>query len=167
MKRRTKIIIAVIVVLAIAGITTASFYGWLPLYLPELFATRVRATGQGFAFNFGRILAAIGTLQMGALLPYFSQTKTAAGLTGGYPVICSYVSAIYLFGMVIIAEKRLWVSRTSRSPRPSANCDVPSRFHELVGRGHVDAAQRLVPPAVGASLAERAASGVALTDEVW
>ncbi len=40
----------------VAGIFTASFYGWLPLYLPELFPTRVRATGQGFAFNFGRIL---------------------------------------------------------------------------------------------------------------
>jgi hypothetical protein len=27
--------------------TTAGFYGWLPLYLPELFPTRVRATGAG------------------------------------------------------------------------------------------------------------------------
>ena len=39
----------------IAGVCTASFYGWLPLYLPELFRTNVRATGQGFGFNFGRI----------------------------------------------------------------------------------------------------------------
>ncbi|HUY90071.1 MAG TPA: MFS transporter, partial [Pirellulales bacterium] len=42
----------------VAGGCTASFYGWLPLYLPELFRTSVRATGQGFSFNFGRILAA-------------------------------------------------------------------------------------------------------------
>ena len=48
----------------VSGIT-AAFYGWLPLYLPELFPTKVRATGQGFAFNFGRILAAIGALQTG------------------------------------------------------------------------------------------------------
>ncbi|HEY1786057.1 MAG TPA: MFS transporter, partial [Pirellulales bacterium] len=47
----------------VAGFCTASFYGWLPLYLPELFQTRVRGTGQGFGFNFGRILAAIGALQ--------------------------------------------------------------------------------------------------------
>ena len=47
---------------------TASFYGWLPLYLPELFPTRIRATGQGFAFNFGRVLAAVGALQSGQLL---------------------------------------------------------------------------------------------------
>ena len=36
-----------------AGVATASFYGWLPLYLPELFRTRVRATGQGLSFNAG------------------------------------------------------------------------------------------------------------------
>lgn len=88
----------------LAGMTTASFYGWLPLYLPELFATRVRATGQGFAFNFGRIIAAIGNLQMSALLgtEFIKTQQTAAGITGGYPVICSFVSAIYIFGMIII-----------------------------------------------------------------
>ena len=55
----------------LAGTLTASFYGWLPLYLPELFRTNVRATGQGFGFNFGRILAAIGVLQVGNLLGLF------------------------------------------------------------------------------------------------
>src|SRR5688500_12996724 len=35
---------------AIANGLTAAFYGWLPLYLPELFPTRVRATGSGFTF---------------------------------------------------------------------------------------------------------------------
>jgi MFS family permease len=49
-----------LVVVFVVGAATASFYGWLPLYLPELFPTRVRATGQGLSFNFGRILAAAG-----------------------------------------------------------------------------------------------------------
>jgi MFS family permease len=35
------------------SLASAAFYGWLPLYLPELFRTSVRATGQGFGFNFG------------------------------------------------------------------------------------------------------------------
>ena len=52
------------VVFVVGGIT-AAFYGWLPLYLPELFPTRIRATGQGLSFNFGRILAAGGTLCLG------------------------------------------------------------------------------------------------------
>ena len=42
----------------LVGGASAAFYGWLPLYLPELFPTRVRATAQGIAFNSGRILAA-------------------------------------------------------------------------------------------------------------
>src|SRR5262249_42414540 len=50
---------------ALLSATSAAFYGWLPLYLPELFHTSVRATGQGFGFNFGRIIAAAGNLQMG------------------------------------------------------------------------------------------------------
>jgi SHS family sialic acid transporter-like MFS transporter len=54
-----------------AGAITAAFYGWLPLYLPELFRTKVRATAQGFGFNFGRILAAIGVLQLRNVMELF------------------------------------------------------------------------------------------------
>ena len=50
------------------GACTAAFYGWFPLYLPELFPTRVRATGQGLCFNSGRIIAAAGALASGALV---------------------------------------------------------------------------------------------------
>jgi MFS family permease len=78
---------------AIAGSVTASFYGWLPLYLPELFPTRIRATAQGFAFNFGRVLAAVGVLQSGQLLKLFD---------GDYARMCSIISLIYLVGMVLI-----------------------------------------------------------------
>lgn len=77
----------------LAGMCTASFYGWLPLYLPELFRTRIRATGQGFGFNFGRILAAIGALQTGNLMQYFE---------GSYPKACMITSTIYLLGLVVI-----------------------------------------------------------------
>lgn len=91
-----------LVAATVAGACTASFYGWLPLYLPELFPTRVRATGQGFAFNFGRILAAIGTLQMSSLLVYFGGFTTYSGLQGSYPVACSSLTVIYVVGMILI-----------------------------------------------------------------
>lgn len=78
----------------LAGGLTASFYGWLPLYLPELFRTGVRATGQGFSFNFGRIAAAIGALQGGYL------TKNV--FKEDYATVCSIMSCIYIVGMVII-----------------------------------------------------------------
>jgi len=88
----------------VAGGITASFYGWLPLYLPELFRTSVRATGQGFGFNFGRILAAIGVLQTGNLMGLFKGGFAVAGLTfpGGYPAACSVMSLIYLAGLLFI-----------------------------------------------------------------
>ena len=74
------------------GAVTASFYGWLPLYLPEIFRTSMRATGQGFAFNFGRILAAIGVLQIGNLTYAF----------GGLAAACGSFSVVYLIGMGLI-----------------------------------------------------------------
>jgi MFS family permease len=79
----------------VAGAFSASFYGWLPLYLPELFPTRLRAIGQGFSFNFGRILAAIGVLQATPLMK-------ALGGQDDYAVPCSILSCIYVVGMVII-----------------------------------------------------------------
>ncbi len=88
----------------VAGACTASFYGWLPLYLPELFPTRLRATGQGFGFNFGRILAAVGALQTGNLMGLFKEPLDVGGLTlaGGYPLACTAMSLVYFVGVVMI-----------------------------------------------------------------
>jgi MFS family permease len=76
------------------GGTTAAFYGWIPLYLPELFPTRVRATGQGFGFNFGRILASVGVL----LVPVLIGTGEKADFARG----CTYLAGIYLLGVAVI-----------------------------------------------------------------
>jgi MFS family permease len=88
----------------VLGACTASFYGWLPLYLPELFRTAVRATGQGFGYNFGRILAAVGTVQTGYLMEQFKGGVQVGSieLVGGYPAACSVMSLIYVLGMVLI-----------------------------------------------------------------
>jgi MFS family permease len=75
------------------GLTTASFYGWLPLYLPELFPTRLRATGQGFAFNAGRVLAAGGALASGQILDAFHED---------YALMCRVISMVYVLGLVVI-----------------------------------------------------------------
>ncbi len=90
----------------LAGGLTASFYGWLPLYLPELFPTRVRAFGQGFAFNFGRVLAAVGALQFGYLMDNV--------FNGSFPKACSILSLVYVIGMVVI-----WFApETHKQPLP-------------------------------------------------
>lgn len=82
-----------LLIVALVGCVTASFYGWLPLYLPELFPTRVRATGQGLSFNFGRILAAAGALGAGSLVGWFDNDYAKAGAT---------ISLVYACGLVLI-----------------------------------------------------------------
>jgi SHS family sialic acid transporter-like MFS transporter len=77
----------------LVGAVTAAFYGWLPLYLPELFPTRVRATAQGLSFNFGRILAAAGALQMASLMQTFHGSYAQAG---------AVISLIYVLGLGLI-----------------------------------------------------------------
>ncbi len=77
----------------LVGGATAAFFGWLPLYLPELFPTRVRATGQGICYNTGRIFAAVGAVQMGLLMRYYEGSYARAGAT---------ITLIYGVGMIII-----------------------------------------------------------------
>ncbi len=59
-----------------------------------MFPTRLRATGQGFSFNFGRILAAVGSLQAGVL-----QDKV---FEGQFPKAGMVMSLIYILGLGII-----------------------------------------------------------------
>jgi len=84
----------------LVGGLTAAFYGWLPLYLPELFPTRARATGQGFCYNFGRILAAVGAIQMGQLMKYYEGSYARAGAT---------ITLIYAVGLLVI-----WIGPETR-----------------------------------------------------
>ncbi len=81
------------VVAAFVGAITAAFYGFLPLYLPELFPTRVRATGQGLSFNIGRVIAAFGVLYMGQLVALFDND---------YGRAMSAVTLVYVVGMAAV-----------------------------------------------------------------
>ncbi len=79
---------------AALGFFSGFFFGWLPLCLPELFPTRIRSTGAGVSFNWGRILTAVGILISAAAL------KTA--LKGQYPVVGQFTGFIYAVGLVVI-----------------------------------------------------------------
>ncbi len=85
---------AFLVEVFLLGFTTASFYGFFPLYLPELFPTRVRATGQGVCYNFGRIVAAFGNL--------FGTAPLLRAFTGDYAQAIAAVTLIYVVGMALI-----------------------------------------------------------------
>jgi MFS family permease len=75
------------------GFISTVFFGWLPLYLPELFPTTARATGTGVAFNFGRIATAAGVLGAGELMSLYS---------GDYAKVGQITSLIYACGMLVI-----------------------------------------------------------------
>jgi len=82
-----------LILVTLVGAATAAFYGWLPLYLPELFPTRVRATGQGLCYNSGRILAAAGALTQGQLVAVYGGSYAKAG---------ALITLIYLVGLGLI-----------------------------------------------------------------
>jgi len=49
------------------GLTVFGVFGSFTYYLPELFPTRLRATGSGFTYNTGRLIAAIGPFVVGSI----------------------------------------------------------------------------------------------------
>lgn len=77
----------------IFGLIGVIYFGWLPLYLPELFPTRVRATGTGISFNSGRVIAGFVVLATGVIVQ-------VAG--GNYAQIGLWTGMIYSLGMIII-----------------------------------------------------------------
>ena len=78
--------------MAALGLFSGFFFGWLPFCLPEMFPTRVRSTGAGVSFNFGRIVTVIGILVAAGLLKDQFQ--------GDYARIGRLTSWIYAFGML-------------------------------------------------------------------
>ena len=77
----------------VQGFIGTIYFGWLPLYLPELFPTRVRATGTGVAFNWGRIATAGGVLAGGQLMLTFG---------GDYARVGQITCLVYVLGMIVI-----------------------------------------------------------------
>lgn len=49
------------------GLTVFGVFGSFTYYLPELFPTRLRATGAGFCYNVGRVIAAGGPFLVGSI----------------------------------------------------------------------------------------------------
>jgi len=67
-------------------------FGTFAAYLPELFPTRVRASGQGFCWNAARSVTAIGPLIGGVLV----------GTLGSFPAAAVSTAGFYIIGMIAI-----------------------------------------------------------------
>lgn len=86
----------IFILLPLVGIFTLGITSGFPIYLPELFPTRVRTTGVGFCYNLGRIVTAGGVLITGALVGFF----------GSYAKAASAVSLVYLLGIFFLIFAR-------------------------------------------------------------
>jgi MFS family permease len=86
----------IFILLPLVGIFTLGITSGFPIYLPELFPTRVRTTGVGLCYNLGRIVTAGGVLITGTLVGFF----------GSYAKAASAVSLIYMLGIFILIFAR-------------------------------------------------------------
>lgn len=74
------------------GVFAIGGFGTFAAYLPELFPTRIRATGQGFCWNMARVLTAVGPLISGLLVD----------VVGSVPMAAVVVTASYPIGLIAI-----------------------------------------------------------------
>jgi MFS family permease len=94
-----------LLVAAANGFFTLGQYSWMPVWLPELFPTRMRATGMAFAFNAPRFIAFMGPLFAGMLIAQF----------GGFSKMAVAFSFIYILGFVVVP----FLPETKGKPLPA------------------------------------------------
>ena len=82
----------VLFLLPLLGFFNNGIFSGFAIYLPELYPTRIRATGAGFCFNIGRVLAAAGPFVTGYLVTVLGSSSLA---------VCA-VAAIYIVGLLIL-----------------------------------------------------------------
>jgi MFS family permease len=80
----------------IMGFFASGVTAGFAIYFPELFPTSIRATAQGFCFNFARFFSAAGPLLAGLL--------TAAH--GSFAPAIATIGSIYFVGLIILMFAR-------------------------------------------------------------
>jgi MFS family permease len=76
---------------AVFGFFTLGIWAWAPIWLPELFPTRVRSTAIGFIFNAPRFIACIG--------PFIAGTLIVA--LGGYGPAATIIGSFFIVGFLV------------------------------------------------------------------
>ncbi len=82
----------VFLLLPILGFFNNGIFSGFPIYLPELYPTRLRATGAGFCFNAGRVLASAAPFVTGWLVTTLGSFNKAA----------STIALIYILGLLVL-----------------------------------------------------------------
>ena len=80
-----------LVCVGVFGFFTLGIWAWCPVWLPELFPTRMRGTAIAFTFNAPRFISCVGPLIAGTLI---------VGL-GGYGPAATIVGLFFVIGVVV------------------------------------------------------------------
>jgi hypothetical protein len=96
-----------LLLLSIFGFLTVGFHAGYAVYFPELFPTRLRATGAGLCFNGGRVLAA-------GMLWFSSWLKSQPGID--LRLALSLLGLVFLLGVGII----VFLPETKDQPLPES-----------------------------------------------
>jgi MFS family permease len=74
-----------------SGAFASGQYSWMPVWIPELYPTRMRATAVAFAFNAPRLIAFLGPFLAGTMVVFF----------GGIGKAAMVLSSIYVLGLIV------------------------------------------------------------------
>jgi MFS family permease len=96
---------------AVYGFFIQGIFSWTPIWLPELFPTRMRATAAGFIFNAPRLISAIAPLIAGSLIVSL----------GGYNKTATIVGLFYILGLIAVP----FLPETNGRPLPEGNALSP------------------------------------------
>ena len=88
----------------IVGFFSAGLFAGFAVYFPELFPTAIRATAQGFCYNFARFFSAAA--------PFITGLLTSSG--GSFAHAIGTVGLVYLLGVIIL----IFARETKGQPLP-------------------------------------------------
>jgi MFS family permease len=91
----TQGISVLLVLVGIFGFFTLGIWAWAPVWLPELFPTRMRGTAVAFCFNAPRFISCLGSLIAGTLIASLGGFGPAATIVG-LLFILGFVAAPFL-----------------------------------------------------------------------
>ncbi len=98
---------ALLFALVVYGFFIQGVFSWTPIWLPELFPTRMRATAAGFIFNAPRLISAIAPLIAGTLIVSL----------GGYGKAATIIGLFYILGLIAVP----FLPETKGKPLPEGD----------------------------------------------
>ena len=84
------------------GLCMLALFGGYAIYLPELFPTRLRATGTSFCYNVGRFIAASGPIMLGVLTTRVFAFAKEEGESMPFRYAGLAMCSVFALGLVVL-----------------------------------------------------------------